>query len=89
MADRLETYPYEGKDRRVIGRLHYPEAPEPGAIVGPNGWGEKCVVLGTVTEADRPTTLIGLAVTDDVTRATARIAEAGPRSLPETRAVTQ
>jgi hypothetical protein len=92
MSDLLETYPYEGRARKVLGRLHYPEPPEPGTIVGPNAWGEKCVVLGTVVEGDRPTTLIGLAITDDITRATDRIqglngqVASGPRSLQERRA---
>jgi hypothetical protein len=84
----MDTISYEGKNRRILGRLRYPDPPEPGTIVGPNGWGEKCVILGTVDGA----TLVGLAITDDISRATARIqgldgqTASGPRSLQERRA---
>lgn len=65
MGDQRETYPYGGKARQVIGRLHYPEAPEPGAIIGPNGMGDMCVVLGTESDG----TLIGRAILSDITAA--------------------
>jgi hypothetical protein len=87
MSDQPEMYPYEGKNRRVIGRLRYLEPPEPGTIVGPNGWGEKCVILGT----EQGVTMVGLAITDDISRATARIqgldgqTASGLRSLQERR----
>ena len=73
---------YGGTPRQVIGHLHYPEPPEVGAIVGPNGWGEKCVVLGTVDGV----TLIGLAIVSDIDAATDRIAASGPASPHEIRA---
>jgi hypothetical protein len=87
MPDQMETITYEGKSRRILGRLRYPEPPEPGTIVGPNGWGEKCVILDTIDGE----TLVGLAITDDISRATARIqgldgqVASGPRSLQERR----
>jgi hypothetical protein len=87
MPDQMETIPYEGKDRRVIGRLRYLEPPEPGTLVGPNAWGEKCVILATVNGV----TLVGLAVAGDIDRATVRIqgldgqTPSGPRSLQERR----
>lgn len=87
MPDQMETIEYEGKNRQVTGRLRYPEPPEPGTIVGPNAWGEKCVILATVDGV----TLVGLAIADDISRATARIqgldgqTASGPRSLQERR----
>lgn len=84
----MTTYRYEGRDRNVIGRLRYPEPPEPGTIVGPNSWGEKCVILGT----EGGVTLVGLAIGEDIGRATERIngldgrSPAGPRSRTERRA---
>lgn len=81
------TYAYEGRDRNVLGTLRYPEPPEPGTIVGPDAWGEPCVVLGT----DDGVTSIGLAIADDISRATDRInglngqSSSGPRSLYERR----
>lgn len=78
-GDRIE---YGGRQRQVIGRLRYPTPPEPGAIIGPNGWGEKCVILGTVEGV----TLIGLAIMSDIEAATDRIAALGPASLHENRA---
>lgn len=79
MPDQMETIGYEGKNRRVIGRLRYLEPPDVGAIVGPNAWGEKCVVLATVDGV----TLVGLAIQDDMARAAARRAALGPASLLE------
>lgn len=81
VGDRID---YAGKSRQVIGHLRYPAPPEPGAIVGPNGWGEKCVVLGTVDGV----TLIGRAIVSDIEAATDRIAVSGgsPVSLHEIRA---
>lgn len=76
MSDAPETVTFEGRQRQVVGRLHYPEPPEPGTLVGPNGWGERCVVLG----ASGADTLIGLAIADDISRATAVVARSGPRS---------
>lgn len=58
----IETFEYQGRARRVVGRLHCPEPPMPGAIVGPNAMGEALVVLGTV-DGD---TLIGYADRNDV-----------------------
>lgn len=78
-GDRID---YGGTPRQVIGHLRYPSPPEPGAIVGPNAWGEKCVVLATVGGV----TLIGLAIVSDIEAATDRIAESGPASLHEIRA---
>lgn len=78
MSDQPETIEYEGKTRRVIGRLHYPEPPVPGTLIGPNAWGETCVVL-----ASDDVTLIGLAVVSDVTAASERLDE--PQSLAEFR----
>lgn len=49
------------QQRQVKGFLRYPEPPAPGTLVGPNGWGETCLVLGT--RLDR--TAIGLATNDD------------------------
>jgi hypothetical protein len=76
IGDRLN---YEGAQRQIRGRLTYGRPPEPGTLVGPNGWSEACVVLGTVGGV----TLIGLATAADVERARAVIAATGPRSRYE------
>lgn len=83
-----ETFPYEGKMRRVLGRLRYPAPPVPGSLVGPSGMGDLCVVLGTVVEADRPVTLIGLATQEDTSRAEGRMVHTGPASIRERQAMT-
>jgi hypothetical protein len=85
MTDAPETIRYEGRTRRVIGTLNYPEPPTVGTLLGPNGWGETVVVLGQRTDGR---TMIGLAITDDITRATARIVEHGPASPHERKAVS-
>lgn len=79
MSDQPETIEYEGKKRRVIGRLHYQEPLAPGTLIGPNAWGETCVVLAVPDDV----TLIGLAVVSDVTAASERLDE--PQSLAEFR----
>lgn len=76
MTDQPETHPYNGTDRRVFGRLRYPDPPEPGTLVGPNGWGETCVVLGTVDGV----TLIGRAIVPDMEAARDRVAAGDVRS---------
>jgi len=81
VGDRVD---YQGGRRQVTGRLHYPTPPVPGTLVGPNGWGEVCVVLGTVAGL----TLLGLAIRDDFAAAFVATAVAGgvdPRSLFERR----
>ena len=84
MSDAPETIEYEGKRRRVLGVLRYPEPPTIGTLLGPNAMGETVVVLGQHGDL----TLIGLAITDDITRATARIVESGPASPHERKAVS-
>lgn len=79
----MDTVIYEGEARPVVGELHYPEAPEPGTLLGRNVLGRACVALATVVEDGRAVTLIGLAGLDDVKRAAERIAQDGPRSLVE------
>lgn len=76
MNDAPQMVEYEGKQRHVAGRLRYPEPPEPGTLIGPNAWGERCVVLATAGGES----LIGLATVEDVDRARAAVAEGGPRS---------
>jgi hypothetical protein len=76
-----ETISYEGKTRQVRGRLHYPEPPEPGTIVGPNGMGENLVLFST----DERGTAAGLAITDDMERARQRASASGPASMQERR----
>lgn len=76
MTDQRETFSYNGTDRQVFGRLRYPEPPEPGTLVGPNGWGETCVALGTVDGV----TLIGRAIVSDMQAARARTAVGDFRS---------
>ncbi len=61
----METFEYQGRTRRTAGRLHYPDAPEPGTLVGPNAFGEVLVVLTTIG-AD---TWLSPATNADVTRA--------------------
>lgn len=77
--DERETIEYEGKTRQVRGRLHYPEPPEPGTIIGPNGMGETLVLFGT----DDRGTMAGLATIDDMRRAFDRNQTAGPASMRE------
>lgn len=79
VSDRID---YGGSQRLVIGRLSYSEPPEPGTLIGPNAWGETCVVLATVDGV----TLIGLATQPDVAEASAYAANFGPRSPVEDRA---
>ena len=79
VGDRID---YGGKSRQVVGRLRYPSPPDPGTIIGPNGWGEKCVVLATVDGV----TLIGRAIVADIEAALVEIVAFGPRSVAETRA---
>jgi hypothetical protein len=74
VGDRVD---YRGQQRQVIGYLRYGLPPEPGTLVGPNGWGETCVVLGTVGSV----TLIGRATRPDVDQAETDVA--APRSLFE------
>lgn len=83
-----ETFAHEGKARRVLGRLHFARPPVPGSLVGPSGMGDLCVVLGTVVEADRPVTLIGLATQEDTSRAEGRMVHTGPASIRERQAMT-
>jgi hypothetical protein len=78
--DRPATYRYGDKDRRVLGVLTYPHQPRPGTLVGPNGWGEICVVLGPLPGGR---TAIGLAIKPDMVAAAARIAEHGPESAAD------
>lgn len=89
MGDQRETIEYDGRVRQITGRLHYSDPPDPGSIVGPNAWGETCVVLGNRVEDGRLTTLIGLAITTDAEAAIHRIDE--PQTLAEfrTRLMTQ
>jgi hypothetical protein len=85
MSDAPETVEYEGKTRRVLTTLRYPEPPTVGALIGPNGFGETVVVLG---QREDGRTMIGLAIVDDIARATARIVEYGPASPHERKAVS-
>lgn len=66
MSDQPETFEYLDRQRRVAGRVRYPEPPEPGTITGRTAFGERCVVLGTVAGltlmAVADTTDLGLAV---------------------------
>lgn len=77
MKDAPELYAYDGKMRRVLGKLTYPQQPRPGVLVGPDAWGEICVVLGPLPDGR---TVLGLAVRSDIVAATARIIEHGPES---------
>lgn len=79
MSVQRETIEYEGKTRQVRGRLHYPEVPTPGTIVGPNDMGETLVLFGT----DERGTMVGLAIVDDMRRARALAALHGPASVHE------
>jgi hypothetical protein len=79
MSDQRETISYQGKVRQVRGRLHYPQAPQPGTIVGPNGMGETLVLFGT----DERGTMAGLATVDDIQRAKVRVSVEGPSSAFE------
>lgn len=83
MSDAHETYPYAGRARQVVGRLHYPEDVPPGTLIGTGGWGETLVVLGNETEDGKSVTLIGRATTTDMEMMRARMAVLGPASLFE------
>lgn len=79
MSDQAERHELNGRDRQIIGRLHYPEPPADGALLGPNAWGETTVVLGTVDG----TTLVGRAIVDDISRVGSRLDD--PQTLAEFR----
>jgi hypothetical protein len=80
MNDQRETISYHGKMRQVRGRLRYPTPPAPGTIVGPNDMGETLVIFGTVADGS---SLVGLAIVDDMERCRARVAVHGPASVHE------
>lgn len=61
MIERGDRFPYGAGSRQVRGVLRYPEAPDPGQIIGPDGMGELCVVLGTIEDR----TYVGLAIAPD------------------------
>lgn len=62
--------------RYVAGQLYYQTAPEPGTILGPNGFGELLVVLGS----EDGITYLGLATQPEVDAA-----RGNARSLTELR----
>jgi hypothetical protein len=82
MSEQRETVEYEGRQRQVHGRLRYPEQQAPGTLVGPSGMGDTLVILGPASDG---ATLLGLAITDDMERAKARVKIEGPASMHEQR----
>lgn len=67
--------------RYVAGRLHLPEPPEPGTLLGPKDTTrEHMVVIGQ----DGADTLVGYATAPEVEAAVQRMADGGaPRSIAE------
>lgn len=74
-----ERVEHAGKMRQVVGRLTYPEPPEPGTIVGYGRGIETLVVLGTVDGVS----LMGRAIVSDMDAAAERVSDAGPASMAE------
>lgn len=76
-----ERVDYGGKMRAVIGRLTFPEPPEPGTVIAGPPLLEFMVVLRT----DGGKTLVGRAIVSDMASARERTAEHGPASPTERR----
>ncbi len=75
----------DGTSRFVHGRLHYPDPPPVGTVIGPNELGEHLVVVGQ----DGADTLVAYATKPDLQAAIAcRTAGGDPRSLAEMRILT-